>query len=115
VALAGHRFNFTEIFPSGVQEFSLLGIRVEENLRADVPPTFVHSFSFTNDGTAIVAVSALSSLETFTIPEPATLLIAALGLLGMVLRPKLSGRIFSRCLRRTGPGQSRPESPQALT
>ncbi|MGD9714090.1 MAG: hypothetical protein AB7V46_18825, partial [Thermomicrobiales bacterium] len=83
---SGIELDFTQFVPGGVHQFSLLGINSDEELPSDLPPTFAHRFTFTNDGTAEVAVSAI------VVPESSTTWLVAMGTISILMSDRLRQR-----------------------
>lgn len=84
--LAGVEVDFTTYVPGGVQSFILGAIRPSEEIDSTTPPSFDHSFRFTNDGTAIIDVVGI-------VPEASTMILVAssVPVLVFVVRRRMKG------------------------
>lgn len=90
---AGEEFDFTAYVPEGVSEFFLLGLDLSEAIDPLEEPPFVSGLKFTSEGVITVTQSALVA-----VPEPSTLALGILGLLGIT---------FTRRQRRFCPNEQR--------
>ena len=79
---AGVPFDFTTIDPLGVDSFLLLGIDETELIDSDAnsDPPFVFGMTFAEPGIANFSTFPLLA----AVPEPSTLLLAVLALLGLL-------------------------------
>src|SRR5262249_23842412 len=57
--VAGEEFDFTHFLPSGTHQFSIVNLNPEYLADPALPPLFLHSFRFKEEGLAVISTTAI--------------------------------------------------------